>query len=182
MPFEPAKNEMPLLFPTAVPGPQTYIEPLVLNAVVDLVFINPSLMVHPMHLHGTQFWVLGSGNGPIFDSKGNLDYSMLNLRNPPKRDTQAVPQAIFMSSDSSSAGPSPAMEDSNSEALSYGWAVVRVVANNPGVWPMHCHIDLHANSGRFMAFDVRPKLVKVKGTARAPYPWALPKGVTQCGL
>ena len=31
---------------------QTYIERLELGEVVDLVILNPSRMVHPMHLHG----------------------------------------------------------------------------------------------------------------------------------
>ena len=33
-------------------SPQTYIEKLELGDVVDLILINPSRMVHPMHLHG----------------------------------------------------------------------------------------------------------------------------------
>jgi iron transport multicopper oxidase len=27
------------------------------------------------------------------------------------------------------------------------WAVIRFRADNPGVWPLHCHIELHVNSG-----------------------------------
>lgn len=41
------------------------------------------------------------------------------------------------------------------------------------MWPLHCHIDLHANAGMFMA-------LKVAGPD-AKEPWSLPKGVTTCG-
>ncbi len=49
-------------------------------------------MGHPMHLHGHKFWVLGSGNGS-FPYKTVLDAprSIINLQNPPFRDTVDVP-------------------------------------------------------------------------------------------
>ncbi|KAL2897419.1 Laccase-12 [Bienertia sinuspersici] len=35
-----------------------------------------------------------------------------------------------------------------------GWAVIRFVADNPGVWLMHCHLDVHITWGLAMAFVV----------------------------
>ncbi|KAK1398677.1 hypothetical protein POM88_008540 [Heracleum sosnowskyi] len=35
-----------------------------------------------------------------------------------------------------------------------GWAVIRVVADNPGVWLFHCHIDTHLTWSLGMAFEV----------------------------
>ncbi|GMJ03164.1 laccase 7 [Hibiscus trionum] len=35
-----------------------------------------------------------------------------------------------------------------------GWAVIRFVANNPGVWFMHCHIEAHLPMGMATAFVV----------------------------
>ncbi|KAL1329249.1 hypothetical protein HN51_046376 [Arachis hypogaea] len=35
-----------------------------------------------------------------------------------------------------------------------GWAAIRFVANNPGVWYMHCHIDIHQSWGLGMVFIV----------------------------
>ncbi|KAJ1378689.1 Multicopper oxidase, type 1 [Sesbania bispinosa] len=35
-----------------------------------------------------------------------------------------------------------------------GWAAIRFVADNPGVWYMHCHIDIHQSWGLGMVFIV----------------------------
>ncbi|RWW56381.1 hypothetical protein BHE74_00036929 [Ensete ventricosum] len=36
-----------------------------------------------------------------------------------------------------------------------GWAAIRFVADNPGVWFMHCHLEVHASWGLAMAFVVK---------------------------
>ncbi|KAJ8650189.1 hypothetical protein MRB53_003212 [Persea americana] len=36
-----------------------------------------------------------------------------------------------------------------------GWAAIRFIANNPGVWFMHCHLDIHLSWGLSMAFIVK---------------------------
>ncbi|XP_020263658.1 laccase-6-like isoform X2 [Asparagus officinalis] len=36
-----------------------------------------------------------------------------------------------------------------------GWAAIRFTANNPGVWFMHCHLDIHLSWGFSMAFLVK---------------------------
>ncbi|CAL9091218.1 unnamed protein product [Musa textilis] len=36
-----------------------------------------------------------------------------------------------------------------------GWAAIRFVADNPGVWFMHCHFDVHLTWGLSMAFIVK---------------------------
>ncbi|CAF1557054.1 unnamed protein product, partial [Didymodactylos carnosus] len=84
---------------------------------VDIVF-NCERGQHPLHMHGHDFYV-------ISDSKqfaGNFNASSkLNLKNPVRRDTFTV------------------QSESN--------AVIRFVANNPGVWIFHCHIDWHLAGG-----------------------------------
>jgi len=37
-----------------------------------------------------------------------------------------------------------------------GWAVIRFQANNPGVWPFHCHIDWHFAAGLAATIVERP--------------------------
>jgi len=37
-----------------------------------------------------------------------------------------------------------------------GWAVIRFRANNPGVWPFHCHIDWHFAAGLAATIVERP--------------------------
>ena len=35
-----------------------------------------------------------------------------------------------------------------------GFVVVRFLANNPGIWPMHCHILAHMMQGQFLVLRV----------------------------
>ncbi|KAE8728892.1 Laccase-12 [Hibiscus syriacus] len=35
-----------------------------------------------------------------------------------------------------------------------GWAVIRFVADNPGVWFMHCHLDIHQSWGLVAVLSV----------------------------
>jgi uncharacterized cupredoxin-like copper-binding protein len=145
-----------LLSPASVPAPRTYNVEVDQGDVVDLVLVNPSLMVHPQHLHGSGFWVLAAGNGLIVDGDDKLRADVaLNLVDPPVRDTVPVPQAV--GSRSKAAGNGGATELA---PAGYGYAVIRFRADNPGVWPFHCHIDLHAASGMFMTFTVNPPNAK----------------------
>ena len=45
---------------------------------------------------------------------------------------------------------------------SNGWAIIRMVANNPGVWLLHCHIDWHFMAGFAATIIEAPS--KLKGT------------------
>ncbi|CAI0415630.1 unnamed protein product, partial [Linum tenue] len=80
---------------------------------------------HPIHLHGYDFYILAEGFGN-FDP--DVDTGKFNLVDPPLRNTAAVPAG--------------------------GWAVIRFVADNPGMWIMHCHLDVHISWGLAMAFLV----------------------------
>ncbi|KAL8102797.1 laccase-12-like [Apium graveolens] len=80
---------------------------------------------HPIHLHGYDFYVIAEGFGN-FNPK--TDTSKFNLVDPPLRNTVSLPVQ--------------------------GWAVIRFVADNPGVWIMHCHLDVHISWGLAMAFLV----------------------------
>ncbi|KAJ0040909.1 hypothetical protein Pint_28243 [Pistacia integerrima] len=59
----------------------------------------------------------------------NSTTAALNLYDPPYRNTVGVPAA--------------------------GWAVIRFRADNPGVWFMHCHLEVHTTWGLSMAFLVK---------------------------
>ncbi|XP_039129384.1 LOW QUALITY PROTEIN: laccase-3-like [Dioscorea cayenensis subsp. rotundata] len=80
---------------------------------------------HPMHLHGYHFYVLAQGFGNF---NAATDTAKFNLVDPPLRNTVGVPVN--------------------------GWAVIRFVADNPGVWFMHCHLDVHITWGLSMVFLV----------------------------
>ncbi|KAH3694162.1 uncharacterized protein LOC127861637 [Dreissena polymorpha] len=116
---------------------------------------------HPIHMHGHSFYVLkmGYGNynsstgaiqgdnsdidcrGPVTDPKKSFcnnatwsDAAWLNgrvprleLNNPPRKDTIIVPTG--------------------------GYVVIRIKADNPGLWNMHCHIELHSMDGMLMLLN-----------------------------
>lgn len=54
-------------------------------------------MGHPIHLHGHKFWVLGSGSGQFpHASVDAAPSSMINLHNPPYRDTTDLPMSGWL--------------------------------------------------------------------------------------
>ncbi|GFP96534.1 laccase-11 [Phtheirospermum japonicum] len=91
------------------------------NSTVELILQDTNLLSvesHPFHLHGYNFFVMGSGVGN-FDPK--KDPATFNLVDPPERNTVGVPTG--------------------------GWTAIRFRADNPGVWFMHCHLELHTGWG-----------------------------------
>ncbi|KAG9141379.1 hypothetical protein Leryth_001830 [Lithospermum erythrorhizon] len=106
----------------------TKVKKLKYNETVEIVFQNTVFVTpesHPIHLHGFNFYVLAQGYGNFNPVNDN---KMFNLKNPQMRNTIAIPIG--------------------------GWAVIRFTANNPGVWYMHCHLELHVPLGLATAFIV----------------------------
>lgn len=42
----------------------------------------------------------------------------------------------------------------------YAWALIRFVADNPGLWALHCHIAWHMEAGLLMQFMSRANVLK----------------------
>ncbi|XP_074584971.1 laccase-3-like [Curcuma longa] len=98
------------------------------GSVLEVVMQGTSILTseeHPMHIHGYHFYVLATGFGN-FDRR--RDAARFNLVDPPLRNTVGVP--------------------------ANGWAVVRFVADNPGAWLVHCHLENHMSWGLAMVFLV----------------------------
>lgn len=118
-------------------GPGIFLQdvmPLVLRLqkgdVIDIVMQNARALngvaeVHPWHLHGHSFWIIGQGTG-TFDS--DMDPGTFNLVNPVLRDTFTL--------------------------WPLGWTAIRFHANNPGVWEFHCHILSHNVMGMGLSIVV----------------------------
>jgi hypothetical protein len=130
---------------------------------IQMVFLNMGVglgWAHPVHMHGHSFYVLKMGyatynetTGKIISQNADIDCrggvpqqnsfcneatwsnrSWLNgnvpgleLQNPPRKDTVIVPSG--------------------------GYVVVRIKADNPGLWIMHCHIELHSSDGMAMLLN-----------------------------
>ncbi|XP_059639545.1 laccase-1 [Cornus florida] len=81
---------------------------------------------HPIHVHGHNFFIVGRGFGNFDAAKDPTRY---NLVDPPERNTVAVPTG--------------------------GWAAIRLNADNPGVWFIHCHLEQHTSWGLAMGLIVK---------------------------
>ncbi|KAE8269265.1 hypothetical protein A4X09_0g3081 [Tilletia walkeri] len=97
--------------------------------VLDLVINNQDDGGHP--LHGYQPFLLGTGPGNFIPGR-SMD-TMQTFVNPMRRDTFVVP--------------------------GYSWAVVRVVTDNAGVWPFHCHLSSHMGAGLMMQVAIQPSKI-----------------------
>ncbi|EFJ21994.1 hypothetical protein SELMODRAFT_105894 [Selaginella moellendorffii] len=98
------------------------------NASVQMVLQDTSILGvenHPIHLHGFSFYIVGQG----FGNFNNSAAAAFNLVDPPRRNTVAVPVG--------------------------GWAAIRFWADNPGVWYMHCHLEIHTSWGLATTFIVQ---------------------------
>ncbi|OVA18060.1 Multicopper oxidase [Macleaya cordata] len=107
----------------------TRLSRVAFNSTIELVLQDTNLLTvesHPFHLHGYNFFIVGSGVGNFDPAK---DPAKFNLVDPPERNTVGVPTG--------------------------GWTAIRLIrADNPGVWFMHCHLELHTMWGLKMAFVV----------------------------
>ncbi|KAI4356468.1 hypothetical protein L6164_000490 [Bauhinia variegata] len=98
------------------------------NTSVELVMQDTSILgaeSHPLHLHGFNFFVVGQGFGNF---NPNKDPANFNLVDPVERNTVNIPSG--------------------------GWVAIRFIADNPGVWFMHCHLEVHTSWGLRMAWLV----------------------------
>ncbi|KAF5603210.1 L-ascorbate oxidase [Fusarium pseudocircinatum] len=91
---------------------------------VDIVINNLDDGAHPFHLHGHSFYVLSSYRNPGRGSWGSYNPytdeappNGLNLEFPVRKDTVSVPRR--------------------------GHVVLALVADNPGIWALHCHMLVH---------------------------------------
>ncbi|KAF2687655.1 multicopper oxidase [Lentithecium fluviatile CBS 122367] len=87
---------------------------------------------HPIHLHGHDMYILGTGLGQ-FDVDQHL--SSLTFTNPPRRDVHHLP--------------------------ANGWLVIAYPTDNPGAWLMHCHIAFHVAMGLSNQFLEREADIKI---------------------
>ncbi|XP_055998671.1 uncharacterized protein LOC130047473 [Ostrea edulis] len=130
----------------------TYIVNLEKDKTVQMILLNMDDaffgMPHPVHMHGHHFHVVKTGYPAYNATSGRFvnrnrdilcntkscndatwrneswrfgNVPGLNLEDPPQKDTIAVPRN--------------------------GYVVLRLKADNPGFWFMHCHIELHQIAG-----------------------------------
>ncbi|KAJ7054380.1 Fet3 protein [Mycena amicta] len=98
-------------------GPQSFV----LNHfdVVDIIVKNGDAGKHPFHIHGHKYQIVARSSDYTSDDPSVV--TMANQTNPLRRDTIQIESG--------------------------GSATLRFVADNPGVWFFHCHIEWHLEVG-----------------------------------
>ncbi|KAF7718017.1 Iron transport multicopper oxidase [Penicillium ucsense] len=117
------------------------------NQVVEIILNNMDGGSHPFHLHGHNFQLVDRApsygshfydyqdSDPVFyDPNNHTEFP----KYPARRDTFVLPP--------------------------HGYFVVRFVADNPGVWLFHCHIDWHLEQGLGMTFVEAPRQIQERTT------------------
>jgi len=101
---------------------------------VDVIINNLDDGGHPFHLHGHSFYVLkthraerGWGSYKYRGKEFDFDIGE-GLGVPVLKDTVLVPRR--------------------------GYAILRFLADNKGIWMLHCHMLVHLGSGMAMGFEV----------------------------
>ncbi|SNX83691.1 related to FET5 - multicopper oxidase [Melanopsichium pennsylvanicum] len=106
--------------------------------VADFIINNQdNFLDHPFHLHGTDMHLVARGSGNMTQAQWialNQQGTGLNLNNPLRRDTISVTRSSYV--------------------------VIRILANLPGVWPLHCHIAMHVAEGLMAAVAIHPKKIQ----------------------
>ncbi|KAG9005058.1 ferroxidase fet3 [Tulasnella sp. 427] len=97
---------------------------------VELLVVNWDAGNHPFHLHGHKFALVWKSYDVTSDDPSINPPLTENLPNPMWRDTIHIPSG--------------------------GAVRIRFVANNPGAWFFHCHIDWHLTAGLAWAFIEAP--------------------------
>jgi len=101
------------------------------NKTIRIIFQNTTPFNHPMHIHGHNMYVLGFGVG-VYNAAHPP--ATVNPENPQRRDTAILPPG--------------------------GYLVTQFDADNPGVWPFHCHIAWHVSAGLYINVIERPDMIE----------------------
>ena len=98
-------------------------------STIRLIINNHFIPAHPMHLHSHDYQILAAG-------PGSWDGTITNPQNPNRRDIE--------------------MLGGNASPATQTHIVVQWKQDNPGVWPMHCHIAWHLSGGLGINLVERP--------------------------
>lgn len=184
--------EIPTLFSVAQGKPlkeSSNVAQLDPWSVIELTVYNDDAMPHTFHLHGHSFWVVKHGHSinllpppknRWYDSKRGLSSSKMSYQNKvmsnfggagpstvtyydggryPIRDTIEVPPCIIKDSSAGEGGICGGTK---------GYVVLRFIANNPGVWLFHCHMEWHMQQGLAVTWIEDKHEIKSQGLSSIP--------------
>ncbi|KAJ2558216.1 ferroxidase fet3 [Coemansia sp. RSA 1933] len=118
-------------------GPQTNALVLRHNEVIELVIHNQGRLPQPIYLQGHSFQITEYGPADLLVENLNApaNISVRKCTGPPvKRDTMVIPK--------------------------YQYIKFRVRADNPGVWLLHSHLDMHFAMGLALTIIEAPDMLQ----------------------
>ncbi|XP_064606091.1 uncharacterized protein LOC135470972 [Liolophura sinensis] len=121
---------------------------------------------HPIHLHGHSFHVIKMGfpNYNISTAKATTDNVDIDCRGNPDP-TKTYCNSATWADPSWLHGNVPGVEIERAPLKdtlivpSGGYAVVRIRGDNPGLWILHCHIQIHSMGGMAMLLNEAPSRI-----------------------
>ncbi|KAG9035834.1 ferroxidase fet3 [Tulasnella sp. JGI-2019a] len=112
------------------------------NQVIELLVVNWDVGLHPFHLHGHKFAIVWKSFDVTSPDTSINPPVPEYASNPMWRDTIMIPPG--------------------------GGVRLRFLADNPGTWFFHCHIDWHLSSGLAWVLVEAPTVLASSETYRAP--------------
>ncbi|KAG5721430.1 Iron transport multicopper oxidase fio1 [Termitomyces sp. T112] len=106
--------------------------------VIDIVIKNGDAGKHPFHLHGHKYQIVNRAENYTSNDPALNPPLVEGQANPIRRDTIQIP--------------------------SMNSATLRIVADNPGAWFLHCHIEWHLEVGLAVQFIEAPLLVQQRNS------------------
>ncbi|KAL0098037.1 multicopper oxidase-domain-containing protein [Phycomyces blakesleeanus] len=118
--------------------------PLFYQETIDVVLQNAmggiDCLLHPWHTHGHSHHLIASGVGE-YNHEEHKD--IRNFATPLYKDVSVV---------------YPSEPDPVTRGC--GWTKIRIKADNPGYWAIHCHITAHMLQGKMAVFEESPDLIE----------------------
>ncbi|OAX35604.1 Fet3 protein [Rhizopogon vinicolor AM-OR11-026] len=121
-------------------GPYSFV--LNYEDVVDIVVMNADTGQHPFHLHGHKMQIVNRAIDYTSDDPSLNPPLIEGQTNPMRRDTITITGG--------------------------GSVTLRFIADNPGAWLFHCHIEWHLESGLAVQFIEAPLLAQERAQGVVP--------------
>ncbi|KAI9312132.1 Cupredoxin [Dichotomocladium elegans] len=141
----------------AVDGYDPYLGtyPIEYYEIVDFVLQSTHVpgepcRTHPWHTHGHSHWEIANGPGEYNEARDGL---VRNIPHPIQKDITLIYPQI---------DPDEEIRSNNTLAtdqVGCGWAKIRILADNPGIWAMHCHNSPHMIQGMMIILEEAPELI-----------------------
>ncbi|XP_052803582.1 uncharacterized protein LOC128233774 [Mya arenaria] len=136
----------------------TYTHKIPPNKLIQMVFMNlgnGSGWSHPIHLHGHSFYVMKMGLGTYNSTTAVLQH---NNRDILCNDPFGYCSQAGWANPRWAKGNIPGLSDDPPQKDTIvlptgGYVVIRFISDNPGLWFLHCHIDLHSTNGMGLLID-----------------------------